>query len=63
MTLDKLPGIRADLIRRDEDLRVWNFPHSVHALRKWTTKNPKIIPNPEKGFKREKAYYKNLKKL
>ena len=39
LTLDKLPGIRADLV----------------------TRNPKIIPSPEKGFKRENAYQKNDK--
>ena len=51
LTLDKLPSIRADLVRIDEDLQEWTFPQLVDALRKWTTRNPKIIPSPEKGFK------------
>ena len=52
LTLDKLPGIRADLVRIDEDWQEWTFPQLVDALRKWTTRNPKIIPSPEKAFKR-----------
>ena len=61
MILDKLPGIHTDLIRIDEDWQEWTFPQLVHALRKWTNTNPKIIPSPEKGFKRENAYQTNDK--
>ena len=61
LTLDKLPGIRADLVRIDEDWQEWTFPQLVDALRKWTTRNPKIIPSPEKGFKGENAYQANDK--
>ena len=57
-TLEKSPGIRADL---DKDWQGWTFPQLVDALRKWTTKNPKIIPSPEKGFKCENAYQTNDK--
>ena len=56
MTLDKLPGIRTNLVRIDEDWQEWTFPQLVDALRKWTTTNPKIIPSPEKSFKRENTY-------
>ena len=59
LTLDKLPGIRADLVRIDEDWQGWTFPQLVDALRKWTTRNPKKIPSPEKSFKRENAYQTN----
>ena len=39
-TLDKLPGIRADLVRLDEDCQEWGFPQLVKALRKWCERNP-----------------------
>ena len=61
LTLDKLPCIRADLVRIDEDWQERTFPQLVDALRKWTTRNPKIMPSPEKGFKRENAYQINDK--
>ena len=56
LILDELPAIRKDLVRIDEDWQEWTFPQLVDALRKWATRNPKIIPSPEKGFKRENAY-------
>ena len=40
MTIDKLPGIRGDLVRTDESWREWNFPKLVDELRKWTERNP-----------------------
>ena len=61
LTLEKLPGIRADLVRIDEDWQEWTFPQYVYASIKWSTTNPKIIPSPEKGFKRENAYQTNDK--
>ena len=57
LTLDKLPGTRAYLVKIDEDCQEWTFPQLVNALRKWTTKKPKVIPSPAKGFKRENAYH------
>ena len=39
-TLEKLPGIRADLVRLDEDWQEWGFPQLVEALRKWCERNP-----------------------
>ena len=59
LTLDKLTGIRTDSVRTDEDWQKWTFPQLVDALRKWTTRNPKIILSPEKGFKRENSYQTN----
>jgi len=35
LTLDKLPGIRADLVRLDDEWQEWGFPQLVEALRKW----------------------------
>ena len=56
-----MPGIRADLVRIDEDWQEWTFAQLVDSLSKWTTRNPKIIPSLEKGFKRENEYQANYK--
>ena len=40
MTLDKLPAIRADLVRVDDDWQEWEFGQFIEALRKWTDRNP-----------------------
>ena len=39
MTIDKLPGIRGDLVRTDDSWREWKFPKLVDELRKWTERN------------------------
>ena len=35
LTLDKLPGIRADLVRLDDNRQEWMFPQFVEALTNW----------------------------
>lgn len=40
MTIDKLEGIRGDLVRTDDDWQEWEFPQLVLALRKWTERKP-----------------------
>ena len=35
LTLAKLSGIRADLVRLDDNWQEWRFPQLVEALRKW----------------------------
>ena len=35
LTLVKLPGIRADLVRLDDNWQEWRFPQLVEALTKW----------------------------
>ena len=40
MTLDKLPGIRGDLVRTDEAWESWDFQKLCEALRLWTRRNP-----------------------
>ena len=57
ITLDRLPGIRADLVRLDDDWQDWEFTQLVEALRKWTEHNPKIFAPPDKNQKRDKMYY------
>ena len=39
-TLDKLPDIRADLVRLDDDWQEWGFPELIESLRKWCDRNP-----------------------
>ena len=34
-TLHKLPCLRADLVRMDNNWKEWKFPQLVEALRKW----------------------------
>ena len=46
-TLDKLEGIRADLVRTDDTWQEWGFPRLVNALRRWTEQNP--ISQEERG--------------
>ena len=60
-TIDKLEGIRGDLVRMDDDWQEWKFPHLVEALRKWTERNPvknqseKEKP-PQLPYKRDKNF-------
>jgi len=46
LTLHKLPGIRADLVRLDDNWQEWGFPQLVEALRKWCEKNPVSSSSP-----------------
>ena len=55
-TLDKLPGIRADLVRLGDSWQDWGFCELVEALRKWTKRTPKIIAS-EKNPKRDNVYH------
>ena len=40
LTLDKLEGIRGDLIRTEENWNQWTFKELVEALRLWVERNP-----------------------
>ncbi|CAB3996422.1 Collagen alpha-1(XXVII) chain B [Paramuricea clavata] len=40
MTLDKLPGIRGDLVRTDPDWERWTFVQLSEAVRQWVKRNP-----------------------
>ena len=56
VTLDKLPGIRADLVRLDDEWQEWGFPQVLEALRKWCDRNP--LPSSEQPILkvRDKLY-------
>ena len=43
LTLYKLQGIRADLVRTDDDWPDWHFLQLVEALENWTCRNPKPL--------------------
>ena len=59
LTLDKLPGIKADLVRLDDEWPEWDFPKLVESLRKWTDCNPKTIHNSRNmGNTNKKMYFK-----
>ena len=38
--LDRLPGIRSDIVRYDDNWQEWEFPQFVTTLEKWTQRNP-----------------------
>ena len=40
VTLDKLPGVRADLLRLDDNWQEWGFRELIESLRKWCDCNP-----------------------
>ena len=40
LTIDKLSGIRGDLVRNDDNWQDWDFVKLCDALRSWTHRNP-----------------------
>ena len=46
--LDKLPGIRAYLVRLDDSWQDWRFCELIEALIKWTVRNRKTIASEKK---------------
>ena len=58
LTLNKLPRIRAELVRLDDEWQEWDFPKLEESLHKWTDRNPKTINNSEKHqkYKRENVF-------
>ena len=56
LTLDKLPGIRVDLARLNDNRQEWDFTTLVDSLRRWTDRNPKNTLNNDQKHKRERAF-------
>ena len=53
-TLDKLCGIRTDLVRRDDNWNNWGFNELIEAIRKWTERNPaERFGRPDRPFKEQ----------
>ena len=50
MTLDKLPGIRGDLVRTDPDWEKWDFAKLSEAIRLWLRRNPANAKSTERDF-------------
>ena len=50
MTLDKLPGIRGDLVQTDPDWEKWDFAKLSKAIRLWLRRNPADIKSSERDF-------------
>ena len=55
MTLDKLSGIRGDLVRTDLEWETWDFRNLTEALKQWVKRNPISVnerdePNRKKLF-------------
>ena len=55
LLLDRLPGVRSDLVRSDENWTDWEFPHLVEALRRWTERNPVHDEKRDKHLLERKA--------
>ena len=47
--LDKVPGIRVDLVRLDDNWQEWRFSQLVKALRKWCGRNPVPLGSHKQG--------------
>ena len=60
MTLDKLEGIRRDLVRSDDGWQEWDFLQLLEALRKWTIRNP-AKHSEEKPIQEKLPLYKPMK--
>ena len=54
--LDKLPGIRADLVRLDDNWQELGFTKLVDSLRRWADRNPQNILNSGQKHKREGVF-------
>lgn len=44
--LDKLKGIKGDLVRGQEGWQDWDFPHLVDAIKRWREINPAEVETP-----------------
>ena len=58
MIIDKLGGIRGDLVRTDDAWQEWKFPELIEALRQWTVRNP--INGDEKNTEKNPKKFKSF---
>ena len=63
LTLDKLQGIRADLVRTDDDWQDWKLPQLVEALENWTCRNPKLLNHKPLSEDNKTNPYRNPNKV
>ena len=62
MTLDKLSGITANLVRTYDNRQEWKFMHLVEALKKWTERNPLPMDHERSEHFNEKFNHKQGRK-
>ena len=60
MSINKLPGIWGDLIRRDENWQEWDFPKFVYALQGWTERIPVTTRSSDKSWRDSNAFNTQL---
>ena len=60
MSIDKLPGIRGNLVRTDENWQEWDFPKFVYALQGQTERNPVTIRSSDKTWRDSNAFNTQL---
>ena len=60
MSIDKLPGIRGDLVRTDENWQKWDFPKFIYALQGLTERNPVTIRSSDKTWCDSNAFNTQL---
>ena len=60
MSINKLPGIRGDLIRTDENWQEWDFPKFVYALQGWTERIPVTTRSSDKSWRDSNAFNTQL---
>ena len=60
MSIDKLPEIRGDLVRTDENWQEWDFAKFVYALQGWTERNPVTIRSSDKPWRDSNAFNTQL---
>ena len=63
LTLDKLQGIRADLVRTEDDWQDWKFSQLVEALENWTCRNPKSLNHKPLSEDNRTNPYRNPNKV
>ena len=56
MTLEKLSGIRGDLVRTDPEWESWDFGKLTNALKQWVKRNP-ILSNDRDEPNRRKSFH------
>ena len=56
MSIDKLEGIRGDLLRTDDKWCEWDNPKFVEALRMWTERNPCLPRKKRSEFPSGSSY-------
>ena len=48
--LDRLPGIRSDIVRNDDSWQEWEFPQLATTLENGTQRNPSSNDETDKGI-------------